>query len=284
MVLCLIYSCEEVIDLPRPPQDPELVLFATMTQHQTDVFVTETIGHQDPDIVDGIDDAIVKVETTDGTDLIIPNVQGGEYNINFLPEYGKSYTLTVEKNGFNTIQSTAILPPPVNIHSLELELLDSIRLDSNRVRFFYQFDIQIEEQNDEIEYYEVKSVFPARLLVDSVFIDGKKVPDILPIPNANTIELEYEGDFFTDNIIENTISFGGAFDLVKGEFIKEVKIEINSSNSENFEHAKSLSDLRSFDNGELPITNPTELYSNVENGQGFFSAVQVDTISKRIPR
>ena len=273
-----------VIDVPRPPKVPELVLFATMDQRKVDVFVTETTSPQEPDLVDGIDDVIVKIEGPDGNIVGIPNIQDGYYYITFFPESGKQYILTAEKTGFKTVRSTATLPPPVDILSLEIELLDSIRLDSQRVRFFYQFDIQLEEQNDEIEFYEVNSIFPAKVLLDSIIRDGVRYPDILPVQNANTIELDDRGNFFVSNIDSSRISFGGAFDLAKGEYLKKVQIEVKSSNAENYEYANSLSNLRSYNDGELITVNPIELYSNVENGKGFFSGVQTDTISKRIPR
>ena len=281
-VLC--WSCSEVIEVPSPPRDPELVLFATMDQHKVDVFVTETTGRQEPDLRDGVDDAIVKIEAPDGNVFRIPNIQDGYYYLNFIPESGEQYTLTAEKTGFETVWSTAVLPPPVDILSLDVKLLDSIRLDSQRIRLFYQFDVHIEEQNDDIEFYEVSSVFPAKVLYDSVIRDGVSTPDILPVQNANTIELYYEGAFFVSDVDSNKISFGAAFDLSTIEYLTKAQIEVKSSNAENYEYANSLSNLRSYNDGELITVNPVELYSNVENGKGFFSGVQTDTISKRIPR
>lgn len=284
LVLFILCGCRKIVDVPRPPKDPELVLFANMDQLKTDVFVTETRSEEERDVIDGLSDVIVKIEGPEGNIFTIPNFQDGNYYANFQPESGKPYILTAEKNGFEIVQSTVTLPPPVDLLSLEIELLDSIRLDSSKVRYFYQFDIQLEKQNDEIEYYEVNSVFPAKILVDSNFHDGVRIPEILPTPNTNTIELDYRGQFFVSNVDSNKISFGSAFDLRTGEFLKKVQIEVKSSNLENYEYANSLSNLRKFDDGELITLDPIELYSNVENGRGFFAAHQTDTISKKIPR
>jgi len=284
IVLCLLCACSEVIDFPRPTHEPELVLFGTMDQEQISVFVTQTSGQQNSIFPEGIDDAKVEIESIDSIVFPIPNLENGNYSTDIPSETGKEYTLTVEKIGFPKILSTVVLPAPVNILSLEIQLLDSIALDTNSARFSYQFDIQLEEQNKEIEFYEVTSVFPAKLLFDSLLLDAEKEPTILPVQNANTIDVEYRGQFFVENIENNTISFVGEFDLTLGEYLKEVQITVKSSNLENYEHANSLFNLRRLDDGELITVNPIELYSNVENGQGFFSIFQIDTISQRIPR
>jgi len=286
IAICLFFGCRSDISFPPPPHDSTLVLFATIYQNQTEIFVSNSVDSKNEVAPLGLNDALVTIEEADGNVFLSSSTQDGLIISNITPKYGENYTISVEKQGFETIQSTTEMPPSFNIDSLKIELSDSIPLDNNRFRLAYSFEIELEEPSEEIGYYEIQCVFSAILREDSTFIEKPDTANFVTLPNSEIVELENDDNqiFFVKNTNKKQIRFGAEFDHEEGEYLKKVDITVKSSTQEDYDYASSVINQIKPDSGGIVSINPIEVLSNIENGYGFFTAHHIGTIQKRIPR
>lgn len=287
--LYCLCSCSDEIDFPRPIHEPAIVLFATINQEKAEIFVTNTVDPQLGNRPGGLNGAAVKIEDTNGDILLNQIANNGIILADILPQNGEEYKITVEKNGFETIQSSYHMPPSFKIESFNIELSDSITLDSNNFRLFYTVTIELKEPSEDIEYFEVVSVFPATRIVqvdDTTTTTASGLaafPNFFPIQSSDVIELETSDNFFIKNTGKKQIQFGVEFNLKTDESIDEIELTIKSSTQEKYDYESSVINQLRSDNSTLTL-NPLEVLTNVENGYGFFAAHHIDTIQRRIPK
>lgn len=174
-------SCEKVLNLELDEADKTLVIDAQMYEGQAEfvVKISQTTSYYDNAAEPQISDATVELVNKDGMQYAFENKGNGNYAaIEFLPEPGMSYTLSVTQAGV-TYTATATMPKSLP--------LDSIRYEYEDEPFFgdagYQIYCEVEDPAGENNYYRVNITLNGdRLdkgedlfLFDDQYTDGNRI-------------------------------------------------------------------------------------------------------------
>jgi len=261
-----LFSCEDFfefsVDLDVPPHQSKLAPSSLMTNAESNrtLFLSRSIGalenHGYDDLL-YVENASVSINQTP-LNYVLDNNQKGFYklpdNFQFVPN--NTYHLTIEKSGFETINSQQVMPVLVPI--LEVELGDEIL----KVRFQ---DIPNEEN-----YYIIELLY-------SYYNDG----------NYQSLYLEPFNDEANYSVLTNGLVFRDAFfdgqdHTFKAKFsnysqFENFKVRLYHISKELFLHEKSI-DLN-FDVSGNPFAEPNSLYTNISNGYGIFGLANVDEVT-----
>ncbi len=287
--ILLIFSCREPIDFPRPAHQPELAVLAQMDQEGASVFLTETLDSRDNSQSPLVADAAVRI-LNGSNEYPLPYDTGvAQYqSFDLIPESGKSYDLIIEKEGFGTLKSSVVMPPPVAIENIEIELFDSIFLDTSRSRLSYLFSLELDDEFAAPDFYEITTNFGGFTSIEindttSVLASTRLFPNILPAKDSNPIELEKNSIFFVEGGKSSFIEFIAEFDFGKEEYAEKVSITLKSTTLDRFNFRSSQIAQQNADDDIEFILNPILIQSNIENGHGFFEVAHIVTIDKDMP-
>ena len=286
----LFFSCREPIDFPRPAHQPELAVFAQMDQEGVSVFLTETLDSRDNSQLPLVDDAEVKISNESKEYSLPYNFGIDQYqSFDLTPESGKSYELTIRKEGFETLKSTVVMPPPIAIENIEIELFDSIVLDTNRRRLSYLFSLELDEEFASPDFYEINTNFGGITRIEindttSILATTRLFPNILPAKDSNPIELENNNIFFVEGGKSSVIEFIAEFDFQKEGFAEKVNINLKATTLDRFNFRSSQLAQQTTDDDASFLLEPVSIQSNIENGHGLFEASYIVTIDKDMPR
>ena len=285
----MVFSCREPIDFPRPAHQPELAVLAQMDQKGTSVFLTETLDSRDNSQSPLVVDAEVRILDGSKEYLLPYNTGDAQYqSFDLIPESGKSYDLFIEKDGFEILKSSVVMPPPVAIENIEIGIFDSIFLDTSRRRLSYLFSLELDDEFAAPDFYEITTNFGGFTSIEindttSVLSSTRLFPNILPAKDSNPIELEKNSIFFVEGGKSSVIEFIAEFDFGKEEYAEKVSITLKSATLDRFNFRSSQIAQQNADDDIEFILNPILIQSNIENGHGFFEAAHIVTIDKDMP-
>ena len=267
ILLFLLVSCENVIEIELPDSQSEIVVIAPFNHEiPWQVSLQRTLNVQDPTPSPAsIEHATVTIEGSDGSEVELSHYGGGFYvSPNTFPKLGVTYTLTVEAEGFKSVQATDRIPDPVEVIEVHISEQGTERL----------FNIQIQDDGNTDNYYEL-SVTNPRLLEEFIIVTSPELeeqmrsfviqdplqPDVQrPILNRAFIrDSPFDGkefmisltqiqpfeDFGTQSVYIRTIS-KSYYEYFRSQIIQE-----NSNNQ--------------------PFAEPVIIKSNITNGHGIFA-------------
>lgn len=111
--LITVVSCQKSIDIDLNEANPVTVIEANYTAEDSTVRVrvTETSNFFSGDAEPTVDNAVVTITNQAGVSQQVPFVSNGSYVLeNYIPEYGTTYTMTVESNGVAYTATCDMLP------------------------------------------------------------------------------------------------------------------------------------------------------------------------------
>ncbi|MCB0707080.1 MAG: DUF4249 domain-containing protein [Saprospiraceae bacterium] len=291
VLLALLSSCEDPVDLGIPLVDPKLVIISNFSDLDTlEVVIsksqnafedgpTEYVSNAKVDIFQG-NTYLETLKFVDINDAIFPSYYVSDF---LVPEIGKTYTIEVSAPGFETVKAVNTIPGPATLDSTTLNLeLDIVQQDLtfNQVNFtvslklkdppgienyyhlsFYQegFDYKIDINGDTIR----EAFFSLPLAVEEL---GGDVP-LVPYIDRRGVLLK-DSDM-TGSTLE-LLTFEGNFlfrrnDQLLGDFI----IELRTVSEEYYLYHTSLA--RQYQSSLDPFSDPVILFNNIENGCGIFA-------------
>ncbi len=238
LVIFGLTSCEEVIELDLPKAEPRLVIEASIdwvkgTDGSTQkVRLTTTAGYYDIEIPI-VSNAIVSIEKEDGTvfDFIENEASGEYYCYNFIPEIGKSYTLTVVVDGEVYTASEKLFPAP---EFLYFEQNNEIGFGDDVIEIKYYFQDNPDEDNfymDRIE--DPTKAFPifgtgndkftqGNAMYGLYFSEDLKAGDVL---NIRLYQISERYHDYMNKLLEAADNGGGPFQTtpstVRGNLINQ---------------------------------------------------------------
>lgn len=231
-------SCEEVIHVDLPTAPPRLVVDASIDWIQgTDgsvqkIKLTTTTGYYNPE-VPVVSNAVITVASEDGAvfEFLEEGASGEYYCYDFLPEIGKSYTLTLIVDGEIYTATEKLLATPEILYFTQ----------SNDIGFgddIYEIRYYFQDNPDENNFYVDKVQEPNKLLPDYgtmsdkftqgnemyglLFSDEITVGDVLDVKLFSVSERYYD---YMNKLLEVANAGGGPFQtnsaVVRGNLVNQ---------------------------------------------------------------
>lgn len=282
-------SCETIIDLDLPEHEPAITLncfFHTDTTITVLIYENRFILDDDLEF-DPIENATVSLYSEGSLiGVLSEDSIPARYQLNFYPEAGVAYTITAEKEGFETVEATDIIPGPLaelKIISIEPQLTDygpeyhliySIEdlpgKDYYETRLFkwrHSYDSYYDEEADTVYYYYRGDVL-REINYYEVRAELNEFQDI----RVNKL---FSDELFDSRTREFEIAFGGypTSVIVKGEPNNEdtgsYVLQVRHV-SEDYYMYQTTASLQSEVDGN-PLAEPVQVFGNVTNGYGIFA-------------
>lgn len=253
-----LLSCENFfefsVNMDVPPHQPKLAPSAMMSNDTTKrtLFLSRSIGALDNTNVEPtlyVENASVRVNNVQLSSIVDPYLKGYyklPVNFQFIPN--TSYTLTIEKYGFETVTSQQIMPINVPIISasvvndlVKVKFQDPIGVKNYYIVVLYQYnnyyntfgEVYLKPFTDQ----SFRSFFTFGVVFNDEFFDGQIYEFTTRIDDNN-----YNNQTFKVKL----------FHISKELFLMEKSIELNSIASDN------------------PFAEPSSMFTNVNNGYGIF--------------
>lgn len=289
VLLCFFFtSCTETINIDVPLHKPQIVIGSIFTADSAmTVYVgkTASMAGQETPIVEN---AKVILKSSKGEEEELTYTHNGYYRSELILSEKVRYSIEVQVDGFSRVYATDSIPAIVKIDSTFQK--NSNYFDNDIQSYLSTVNVSFTDPSN-INYYEL---YQQRMDTMHVRIDLHSIDTTYYISNTymttdyfaveaenNEIYKNHEVKFilFSDKLLERCVSF----DIYSGVYSISYSALILRNVSENYYYYKR-SWLRHKYNQEMIgysqfedlansffTANPTELYSNVENGLGIFA-------------
>ncbi len=304
--LLSIGACEYPADIELPMQRTTTTVLSNFKPAEPLTIEVSTIGGiADSTKIEYPSDASIKVFT--GEDFIETltffsnTLEKNAYyqSLDLIPEEGKEYSIRVEVEGVEAVESSSIIPIAVPIHSVIVRDVEkSINpTNSSKLDYTVSLSLEIDDPADEVNYYRLPDIQPQ---ISDFFVSGSP-PDTDTIrgpairiavhsfvaedvSNDGSAIYHFEApDFLISdkqfNGQRKRFDFSFKFFLFKDiELLNEIHISLKTLSEEYYLYHTSLIRQRAVEND--PFAEPVLLFNNINNGVGNFSgySTRVDTI------
>ncbi|WP_321516313.1 DUF4249 domain-containing protein [Marinifilum fragile] len=271
ILFSLLVSCEEEEELPIVQSEPIISINSLIgVDSLIKLNLSESVGS--PVEIKYISDAIISAYKNDKELGKFIYRENGTYE---LPEQymasESEYKITITHPNFNKVTTNTIAPEKVQINDIKLLNDASEGKTTFKLKFtddpsksnYYMLLIKgiLNNNSNVIEYYSSDIVFEGNLNV-----------------NDNGFEqnmLRGSRSFSDENFENSQVEI--SFYILNDDFFvdyQEYKIELYHLNEDYFNYERSFVSLEN--KSDLPFSNKTNLYSNVEGAFGIFTSYALD--------
>jgi len=297
LVFCSMFfiSCYETeipIDIPIP--QPRLVIHSIFTPFTPPVvksfavFVSHNTGVFDTLKTDQIADATVSLFVNGQLSQIMNYDSVYGYKADFYPNAGIEYSISVEKLGFESVFAKGMIPDKVNIKSCELIPFAGL---GEGDRAFSQLSVTFDDPIDQANYYEIsvlgygqendkyiltttdkvitsESYYPSPVSMDAKKPERLLFSDKLINGKTHTVEMSFRSN---QALIGNLLYITPhqlflSFRTVSEEYYRYYTTLFKQVNDRRQDLLFGMSE-------------PSSVYSNIENGHGVFAGYYEDNRS-----
>lgn len=232
------FSCEDVIEVDLPTAAPRLVVDASIDWVQgtsgnvQKIKLTTTTGYYNSEIP-SVSNAIISIESEDGLvfDFVEEGTSGEYFCYDFVPEIGKSYTLTLIVDGeVYTATETLYSTPEILYFTQSNDL--GFGDDIYEIRYYFQdnpdednFYVDIIENPHQLlaNYGTMSDKFTQGNQMDGLyFSDELKPGDVLDVRLYSVSERHYD---YMNKLLEVANAGGGPFQtnsaVVRGNLVNQ---------------------------------------------------------------
>ncbi len=289
---CNFYETEMPIDLPAPK--PKLVVHSTFTPFTPPsvknfaVLVSQNTEVFDTLKVAPIPDATVRLFVDGQLKLFMKYDKISGYMADFFPKAGIEYSISVEKEGFETVTTKGTIPSKVAIKNCELTPFAGLDNDNHA---FSRLSVTFADPADQTNYYEImvlgygqekdkyrlttndkiitsESYYPSPVLMDADLPKRLLFSDRLINGKSHTVEMTFHANqalirgklYMTPNYL--FIAFRS---VSKDYYLYYTSLLKHSYNRR--------SDML------FGIAEPSPVYTNIQNGYGLFAGYAEDNRS-----
>lgn len=286
-ILLVISACESDLHLENGNSKSKIVLNALLTpDSQALVHISSTRDVLNPQSkIINLTSANVKVyDLTLGQEYKLYHSSNGNYGSdNFFPRNGSRYRIEVEHEGFETIVAETNVPLPVIISDV---ITQSVKDSKNS----FKINVQFKELDGNSENFYIWEVVPNDL---DIVIDintglSRGKGGILLRTDAeieNTIDSETIQDRHIIMNTRNTAQDG----LYSANFVASASSLISTEENnlqmrsmavskEMYQYVRSRNLASSASQSNSNISQPLNIYSNIENGLGIFAGYSVSYV------
>ncbi|MEM9832571.1 MAG: DUF4249 domain-containing protein [Bacteroidota bacterium] len=317
LILFGFSSCETVVDVDVPREAPRLVVnsfigvdapvaatisqskFVLSNERLREVSGAEVTLLEDDQIVATLE------ETIPDSDII--TTPPGFYTTEFVPSAGREYTIRVSKSGFESVEATAFIPPPIPIANLRYDTITAIyeEFDDSTGNFttvqrpsLNQVWLGIDDPGDEENFYEVlvqrySTSYNFEQDDDGNFIITDTFRILVPVPLVSDDPVVDDNDDFFEG--DNEVITSGVF-LFSDEIFNGRLYTFNFRAGQTFgfgqeEESEYFITLRTLSEAQYryllsvglqeetegnPFAEPVPVFNNIQGGYGIFVGYSAD--------
>ncbi len=295
LISIVFISCETVIDVDIPTEPAKLVINSTLIPGQPfRVNLTSSQHILDNSDYKSISGAEIKIYEDGQLLTTLPDSTDGKYiSGSFMPKVGKMYRVEAEKNGFETVTAEETLPEK------SAKIL-SVKIDTVEVNDFgyidrrLEFDIEIEDEGNTENYYEVivkrkttglrydfsqepPVITDTATSVRNVYLQSED-PGLEDFQNYGQ-SIYFDDGLFNGKKYHMKISTnGGGFSNPEDVLDDYYEISLRNT-SEAYYLYKRSTELQNWTEDD-PFAQPVQVYNNITNGYGIFAGYNNETIYK----
>ena len=308
-IFFLSQACESVLFIELEEAEKLIVVNGVITNESTVAVQVSRSRHiLDNAPVVPLEDATVRLYHGGGLVEDLTYSENGYYMTGyFTPAIGETYTIEVENAGYPAVTASSEIPEPVMIQRLDTATVTIVYDDEYDYGYseeFLQFDLTLNDPPGVENFYLLfaeadRSWTEYRdttvRVVDSLYYGGQwnyflkdstytiyEIHRYTDWPYINTEDIIVEamtshGVLFSDQLIEGkTYSIRGEFYAYQLEASDSavVDIKLQSISESYYKYLKSRQNH--YDTKENYLAVPVIVYSNVEEGAGFFGGYSAD--------
>jgi hypothetical protein len=283
--MILVSSCETFVELEIPDSEQRLVINALL-EPSSPVFVHVTSSNSilEEDEFEIIHDAMVTITDEEGMVHSLKFVRPNEWAPNygyytteeFDPVPGSTYTIETSKPGFETATSYTKIPKKPNIKSfsfknLPFEQNPYIQYQYPKIEFNLVFDDPAGENYYEIELYYEGSGEVTDHEGNQYETSYEQFAYLHPKNPAYEQDYRnYPGIIINDRLFDQQEASVDLQTAIPANAQLKVKVYLREITKESFRYGMSHS-LQRNNRGD-PLSQPVQVFSNIENGFGIMGA------------
>ena len=302
----LLIGCETVVDINIPEEPPRLVLNAFLQADSAVVVeLTESRSILTNDFLPAVSGALVTLlEEEQPVATLEESDRTGIYFSSFTPSIGKSYTLRVNKVGFEPVEGTTVIPAPMVVRAVMADTVTMDRRfssdphDAKATFSLGEVRIMLDDPGNERNYYGVSAYHYERGFKgernsrgDYVITDTVRTVRSLYFssddPATASIVDEFAGGGETSS---NIISFSDEFFNGKTYSLRltqnvlsnwdaaytQLHLVLHATDEAQYRYFRAVQ--LQYENQDNPFAEPVQVYSNVENGFGIVAGSSVSRV------
>ncbi|HMR42597.1 MAG TPA: DUF4249 domain-containing protein [Saprospiraceae bacterium] len=297
--LCFAFawqSCLEPVDLDLPAGKSKLVVVSNFTNSRAfEVIVTETNQSTDDenDSEVFVNNATVTISTGDSeleTLMYVPKNPESSYpkyvTRNVVADIGVVYEITVSAPGFEPVTSFGFIPEPTSINSASANKMVSGSLQENK-RIWVSLEISDPGGVDNFYHLNIYQRALISEISENGTFESEKIIGPLQMFNVDenmpvTAYINNRGMLIKDEFFDGRkrkFFFEVVLDQIFSEEVpNDILIELRTVSREYYLYYLTLK--RQADKNDLPLSDPTLNFTNIENGLGIFAGFSsaIDTI------
>ncbi len=199
----------------------------------------------------------------------------------FIPEEGILYTIVVEAPGFPSVSATSLIPKLIPIKEIAL---GDVEVDSSGEFYTFPLSIRFQDPVSEPNYYHLN-------LSQEIFqkTGGEEKTDIRRLDFDRVYDSRDRLTDLEGGLLLSDQTFDGEEMVIMVpvtirinpnlERLGDVQVELRSVTEEYYLFQSSI--VRQTNSSINPLSEPTLLFNNVQNGQGIFAGY--NSTSQRVP-
>ena len=302
-------ACETIVDVDIPNEPPRLVANAFL-QADSAVVVELTQSQSiliNADLKSVRGATVSLLEEAQPVATLEESQTPGIYFSTFTPSVGKTYTLRVSKDGFESVEAITFIAPPVPIQSIEMDTSvfinsylnfeDSLIIDRNVV--VDEVRLSLDDPTNERNYYEVSMYryiiqLQPRYDDENNFIDNDTVRYFSPIylrsddpaiAGGESDPLEGDSEVYGIALLFNDDLFDGRQYSLRfrpeqygfyNDQEPQLYVVLRTINEAQYRYLRSV-DLQ-YENEGNPFAEPVQVYTNVQNGFGIVAGSSANQV------
>lgn len=270
-LLLLLASCEEEEELPQTKSDPITSINSLIgVDSLIKLNLSKSIGS--PVEIQYISDAKITAYKNDKELGELVYRENGTYELpNQYLESETEYKVTITHPSFNAITTNTITPEKI--------LINDIKILNDASEGKTTFELKFTDDASKSNYY--------MLLVKGISNNNSNVIQYYSNDIVFEGNLNVNDNGFEQNMLRGSRSFSDenfessqveiSFYILANDFFvdyQEYKIELYHLNEDYFNYERSFVTLEN--KGDIPFSNKTNLYSNVEGAFGIFTSYALD--------
>jgi len=277
------YGCEKIVDnVNIPEQQPKVVVNCYISPEDTliSAYVSLSAPIWSTTYVDNnmpVTNATVIISNNTTQAQLVYNYQKSCYIIHtsaFPIQADVTYKLAVSVPGYSSVEATCKVPVLIN-QSLQFLSFDSVSGDQNSTE--YRFKVEFTDFSGIGNYYRIGGI------LISLYDNGMGGSDT----TYNTLNIKNNEEFIFDKDIDGQVILSelnywkGNYDMPSSgsEKLIKLKVFLLTTDDNYYQFHKTLSSYT----GDDPFSEPTIVFSNVQNGLGVFASYRKYTINYNFP-
>lgn len=277
MILILLIafsSCEDffetTLELELPEYEEQVVISAVLDNlDKRELLLTKTVGINDDEYDSNIDEATIKLFSTNGivylfeNEIINTNFSSApNYHlkdaVDFIP--GETYNIEVTTKEGKVATAKSKMPPTPKLISAKYRASGGTTIDGDKLD---AIDVVFQDTPDFENFYRIKLSYKEgglnSLYLESNDPSAEESADFISLILRDT---QFDGEEYRIQILFRAYS--------NNEFeVEDLVLEFKSITEDQYKFDKILNNF--YDNEDNPFNSATQLYTNVENGIGLFA-------------